>query len=264
MLFKKDTLEFVKAQKDNTYQFIILDPPFGKVVKEDWDISTFDFTVEYIYNLYRILKSSGSIYIHCGIGERSQSMIEWFNKFKSSNFIFKDLITWKKNRGIGMRKGYLYTREEILWYVKDNSAFTWNKDFQYTEEKRAFDIHKAGGERVNKSDFKRITNVWQDNEFGEIWEINEVGYGKSPKLFKEIRDILPGLTPKSPLLSDRIIKCHCDRTDKVYIPFAGSGMEIVSCMENQLEWDATEIGDKCIDFISNYILTKKVKLEDFK
>lgn len=98
MIYKKDTLEFVKAQKDNTYQLIILDPPFGKVVKEDWDTVQFDFTVEYIYNLYRVLKPSGSIYIHCGIGERSQSLIEWFNKFKSSKFIFKDLITEKLTR----------------------------------------------------------------------------------------------------------------------------------------------------------------------
>jgi len=49
-------------------------------------------------------------------------LIRWFPIF-NEKWYFKDLITWKKQRGMGMRKGWLYTREEIMWFVKDNKKF---------------------------------------------------------------------------------------------------------------------------------------------
>ena len=113
-----------------------------------------------------------------------------------------------------MRKGWLYTREELMWFVKDNKKFVWNKEHQYSDEERAWHIYKKGGEMVNKSKFKRLTNVWDD--------INEVGFGKSPKRFKEIRDMLP-YTPKPEKAIERIIQLHTKEGDRLLDCFAGSG-----------------------------------------
>jgi len=138
---------------------IILDPPYGGVVKEKWD-ARHPLTKYFIEDLYRVLKETGSIYIWCGIGEKSQSLIEFFNLFKESEFFFKDLITWKKQKGIGMRKGWLYTREECLWYVKNNKKFVWNKENQYLETHTGSNISKAYMEKTGHG--ARITNVWTD------------------------------------------------------------------------------------------------------
>ena len=100
------------VHNDFLVDLIIIDPPYENVLKANWDKQqTFDD--EFVCLLHAVLKDTGSIYVWCGIGEKSQSLIRWFPML-SKYFYFRDLITWKKQRGIGMRKGWLYTREEIM------------------------------------------------------------------------------------------------------------------------------------------------------
>lgn len=157
-----------------------------------------------------------------------------------NKFYFKDLITWKKQRGIGMRKGWLYTREECLWYVKDNKKFVWNKDEQYSDEKRPFSIKKAGGEMVNKSEYKRYTNVWID--------INEVGFGSSPQKFKETRDAIKHITPKPVEAMERIIKLHTKEGDIVLDCFMGSGTTAVACANLNRRYIGCDSDKACYEY----------------
>lgn len=216
-------IEGIKQLKDNSVDLINIDPPYIGVVKKEWDKEENNpMTLSFVNEMHRVLKPTGSLYCWCGIGEKSQSLINFFNIFKDSDFHFKDLITWKKQRGIGMRKGWLYTREEMLWYVKDNKQFVWNKEFQYSDEKRPWNVYKKCGEMVNKSEFKRITNVWTD--------IFEVGYGSSPKKFKKKRDKINHVTPKPIAAIERTILLHTNPGDLVADFFMGSGTSAVACI----------------------------------
>lgn len=187
-----------------------------------------------------------------GIGEKSRSLLN-FIPILDKNFIFKDLITWKKNRGMGMRKGWLYVREEILWYVKDNKKFIWNEDEQYSNEKRPWSITK-NGKMVNRNECKRYTNVWTD--------INEVGFGKSPSQFKEIRSKLQHLTPKPIEAIERIIRLHTKENDLVYDCFAGSGTTALAALHLNRQFIVVE---KDLTYIK--IIKKRIResnpLEDF-
>jgi DNA modification methylase len=250
MLFLDDCRDVLPNLLENTYDLIIVDAPFGKCTNAKWDKNTFKMS-NIIDELYRVLTPQGSLYVHCGMGEKSNSLIDWFLDFKKNKkFHFKDTITWQKNRGIGMRKGWLQTSEQILWFVKDNKNFRWNKEEQYSDEKRPFNVVKKGGQMVNKSEYKRYTN---------IWKINEIGFGTSPANFRKIKSQISHLTPKHPFLSDRMINLHCDKNSKVLIPFAGSGMEILSCEWNNLIYDAIEIEKENIDFICK----KQIIFSDF-
>lgn len=248
MLYHDDNRNILPILKDNSYDLIILDPPFGGCTKAKWDVRS-DLSSS-LDDLFRVMKDSGSLYIHCGMGEKSNSLIDWFNQLKNSKFHFKETITWKKTRGIGMRKGWLQTSEFILWFVKDNKKFNWNIENQYSDEKRPFNVVRTGGQMVNKSEYKRFTTVW---------DIPEIGFGKSPKGFRAIKSQIAHTTPKHPKLSDRMINLHCSSDSKVLIPFAGSGMEILSCKYNNLEYDAIEIDQTNIEFIKNSTL----KYENF-
>jgi DNA modification methylase len=102
-----------------------------------------------------------------------------------------------------MRKGWLYTREELMWFVKDNKKFVWNKNKQYDlNDKRLFSLPN------NKSDFKRWTNVWVD--------IKEVAGGMKSSPFGHF-------TPKPEKAIQRIIELHTQEGDTVLDCFAGSG-----------------------------------------
>ena len=136
-VFHIDCIDLCKRVDDEVVDLIIIDPPY-LTTDESWDNDEV-VTESLAKELFRIAKPSCSLYCWCGIGEKSQSLIRWFPIF-SKLWKFKDLITWKKQRGIGMRRGWLYTREEIMWFVKDNKQFVWNKEFQYSNEKRAFTI----------------------------------------------------------------------------------------------------------------------------
>ena len=158
--------------------------------------------------LFRVAKNNCSLYVCCGIGEKSQSLIRWFPIF-NEHWYFKDLITWKKQRGIGMRKGWLYTREELMWFVKDNKKFIWNKEYQYSNEKRQ-EYGFKNLKNKNYSQHKRITNVWID-----IRETN-ISWNK-----KEVDTI--HFTPKPEKAIERIILAHTQEGDTILDCFLGSG-----------------------------------------
>jgi len=260
MLFNEDMRTYIKKTTEK-FGLIIMDPPFGKVVNANWDAETFELNNVVISDLYNILEDDGNLLLHCGMGSRSNSLIEWFNAFEQYNkttkkdqFQFQDTITWAKTRGIGMRRGPLQISEHILWFTKKGHRHNWNTENQYSEEKRPFNVVKKGGQMVNKSEYKRFTTVW---------DIPELGFGKSPKMLKEVKKDIAHLTPKHPKLADRMIKLFLKQGSSVYIPFAGSGMELLACKENYVKWIATEIDVDNINFISNYILSDRIKFEDF-
>lgn len=210
--------ELLKLE-DNSVDLIIIDPPY-LVTKEKWDKDEV-VNLELSNQLFRIAKESCCIYIWCGIGEKSQSLIRWFPIF-SKKWYFKDLITWKKQRGIGMRKGWLYTREELMWFVKDNSKFIWNKENQYSDIKRVVTMSFKDKERERKylaslgSENKRLTNVWDD-----IRESN-IAWNKKEKQTSHF-------TPKPLKAIERIILAHTKENDTVLDCFLGSGTTMQAC-----------------------------------
>ena len=60
------------------------------------------------------------------------------------------------------------------------------------------------------------------------------------------------------LACDRIINALSNENDLVYIPFAGSGSEIVSCIKNNRYYIATELNN---DYIEEII---KPRIENVK
>lgn len=203
-----DCRQLLKDLSDESIDLVLTDPPYVGVVKDGWD-QTEAFDEEIISELKRVMKPSASLYVWCGVGEKSSSLMRWWPIIDNQMF-FKDLITWKKKRGIGMRKGWLYTREEVMWFVKDNKKFIWNKEHQYSEEPNQFKKGFSGYEC--KSEFKRISNVWTD--------VPEVLTRKGKKT--------KHATPKPAKALERIILCHTKPGDIVLDPFSGSGSTLMA------------------------------------
>lgn len=204
---------------------IINDPPYYKVVKDGWDNEWdtleqyLDWVAEWLRLEKAILKDTGSLYIWGGVGERGDSIIHIKLLADRLGLYFKDWITWSKSRGIGQRKGWLYTREELLWYVRDNKKFIWNTEHQYSNERRKRDqglpdgIFRPGQNgKPPKSPYKRLTNVWTD--------ISENG----PDVLRKSHT-----TPKPIKAIERIILAHTNPGDIVLDPFLGSGTTCEVC-----------------------------------
>jgi DNA modification methylase len=222
----------IKDIESHSIDLIITDFPYC-TTKEKWDQENI-VTDDLVQELYRILKESGSIYIWCGIGEKSQSLISWFPLF-NEYFYFKDLITWKKQRGIGMRRGWLYTREEIMWFVVNNKQFIWNK--QYSAE--TYDA--AWAKRLNKVKFpyKRASNVWTD--------IKEETLSNACGIPKHSKKLWDHFTPKPVSAITRLILAHTSENDIVFDPTIGSGTTAVAALQNKRNFIGFEISPEFCD-----------------
>lgn len=228
-IFNDNYTNILPKIKDNSINLIIIDPPYI-TTKELWDKKELVNNI-FSKELFRIAKDSCSLYVWCGIGEKSQSLIRWFPIF-NSDWYFKDLITWKKKRGIGMRKGWLYTREECMWFVKSNEKFIWNKKEQYNDEPNQFKVGMSGT-KVHPT--KRHSNVWTD--------ISE----------KLTRNTKFHYTPKPLKAIERIIKLHTKQNDVVLDCFLGSGTTLVACKNLNRRGIGIEINNEYCKFAKKRI-----------
>jgi len=237
-----DCLEVMPRIPDKSIDLIIIDPPY-LTTKEKWDKKEV-VNEELSKQLLRVAKDSCSLYVWCGIGEKSQSLIRWFPIF-DKGWHFKDLITWKKQRGNGMKKGWLYTREEIMWFVKDNKKFIWNKEWQYTNERRKRD---GGSDDIKVSQngykikclFKRVTNIWDDFTEQNLTQRGEYEH----------------FTPKPVKAIERIIKAHTKENDIVLDCFMGSGTMAVACLNLNRNYIGVEKEEKYIRIAEERIKEK--------
>ena len=232
-----DCLEVMKDIPDESIDLVIADPPYNKVTNESWDnIEDYQgFSRRWLGECRRVLKNTGNIYVWCSLGEKSTSLLT-ISLVLKEHFIFKDMIVWQKQRGRGNRRGWLFTREEILWAVKTKN-FLWNKKHQYGTEKRAFTFSYKDKEREAKylksikSPFKRLTNVWTDiREPNLAWNKREV--------------ITTHYTPKPIKAIERIILSHTKKQDIVLDPFIGSGTTSVACKALDRNYIGIEISEE--------------------
>lgn len=248
-LYKGDCLEVLKQISSNSIDLVVTDPPYGNLIKKDWDKEN-GITREVLEEYFRILKDSGSVYIFCGIGEKSNSLLENLNLVNDSDFHFKDLITWKKQKGFGARRGWLYTREEIIWLVKDNKKYFWNKETQYNlNEKRNYK------RKIGKSWYKRFTNVWDDISENLYIDINKDRVDGN--WYKNLSNKYPTLhqTIKPIALIDRIIQAHSKPNEnyKILDSFAGSSTTAISSIKNGCNWTMIEKEQEYFDLSVNRI-----------
>jgi len=120
-----------------------------------------------------------------------------------SPWTFRNLLTWKKRRGYGKSHDYLYCREEFAWYSVSAERTGVVFHIPVTAEKRGYvGTRRADGAPSAKSEFLRVSNVWDD----------------IPELYAVERSCQKPV----PLLA-RIVATHTDLGDLVCDPFCGTG-----------------------------------------
>jgi site-specific DNA-methyltransferase (adenine-specific) len=222
----------MKNLDKQSIDLIIADPPYGiakkkplkgsshgdiKTLDAEWDIFNskedyLDFSRNWIRNTKQILKPNGSIFVY---GSR-QSIYEMKNLLDECGFYYLDTITWIKRDAMPnvTCRGYAYSTEFILWYCNSDSGWTFNHQ-----------------------EIKKYNN---DKQMRNYWDIQR-------SMTKQEKTTHP--TQKKIELSNIIVEGHSNENDLVYIPFAGSGSEIESCILKNRNWLATETNQEYIDKI---------------
>ena len=223
----------MKKIKNNSIDLIVADPPYFKI-KGDFSFVWKDqkeylsWTKNWLLEAKRILKNNGTLILWGGVGykpltfARIAIMIEDEKIFKIKNW-----ITQRNTRGYGSKKNYMSAREDFLFLTKSD-IYTFN--IPYMEEKsNRKDLGANGKPRKNK--YKRVSNVWCD-----IAEASQSSIERCEHP-----------TVKAQKLCDRIIQTHSNEEDLIYIPFVGSGSEIISAIRNGRNFIGAEISSKYIE-----------------
>lgn len=202
------TVDFVRELTNNV-GLIVCDPPYGNVLRDEWDrVKVTD--VEFAQwmcdwtNLWRqALLPGGAFYVWGGVGRvgfrpffKYVTLVEQKSQFELSN-----LVTWSKRRAYGTKNNYLFTREELAFFVNGSAKRPRVFNVPLLDKERGY----AGYNKKYpaKSKYYRRTNVWTD--------VNEIFRGKVHVAQKPRRVIeIP-------------IEVHTSCGEYVIDPFAGSG-----------------------------------------
>jgi len=208
---QQETLDIVRKELggDFCFRLIVTDPPYGRIVSDQWDqwdgtdASFAAWMRDWTKLWCEMLAEGGSFYVWGGIGKPGfRPFFSYIQGIEEPGvFELANLITWKKRRGYGRDNNYLFTREELAWFVKGEASKPLQFNIPLLDEKRGY----AGYNKKYpaKSEYYRRTNVWTD--------IGELMRGKLHKAQKPERVIeIP-------------IETHTCKDDWVLDIFAGSG-----------------------------------------
>lgn len=199
-----------------------------------------------LIEMYRILKPTGSLYLHCDptAGHYLKILLDCI--FKGENF--RNEVVWSYRRWTGRAKMFIKMHDTIFRYTKSRN-FTFNVEYiesldserfmkgfvtntangvkqliVYDREKAKFRIEKARKEG-RKVVFAKRTGT----ALGDVWTDINVLHGMSKE-----RTGYP--TQKPVALLRRIIKASTKEGDIVFDPFCGCATAIVAAHDLGRRW----------------------------
>ena len=226
-----------------------------------------------LIEIKRVLKQTGSIYIHCDYRLCHYLKIEMDRIFNENNF--RNEIIWKRDAvGKGGKKLsnqwsreldniLLYSKSEQMYFnqlykTKDELTYTQLKEFRYSEQNgRKYKIVTLGQysnesiEKMKQQNLIHITSTGKEykkyylDEFklaiGSLWDdISNLSHGKNPETYGYE-------TQKPKKLLNRIIEASSRQGDIVADFFMGSGTTGEVALELGRKFIGCDIGERACE-----------------
>lgn len=245
-----DCLEVMRKMDSESVDLIYLDPPFfsNRNYEVIWgdkgEVRSFEdrwsggidhyiaWLKERVAEMHRLLKPTGSIYLHCDWHANSYIRVYILDKLFGQNN-FRNEIIWCYNGPSNLKTSFPNKHDTIFRYVKSNDNILFNKDeilIPYSEEtlkRRTYAETKKKGIKFKGKDIEEYQkgmvpfDWWNDIPSGGQMSRNErIGYP----------------TQKPEKLLDRIIKASSNEGDTILDPFVGGGTTVVVADKLNRNW----------------------------
>ena len=230
-IFAGDCVDILKCLPSESIDLVIADPPYYRMRGE------FDFVFQsvpeylnwcmvWVGECYRVLKPTGAFYCWGSSQMIDKLSVSVLDKFA---WIKRNLIVW--NYGTGRPGKAIYRNEaEFLWF--------YSKPYHEINHDGIRIPYHAGGEKDKRKNPK-------GKSCGNVWEF--------PRIMPNYKESTGHPTQKPEKLAERIILASSMPDALVFIPFAGSGSEIVQCIKQGRNFIATEIN---VPYIQDIILPR--------
>lgn len=269
-IYHGDCLEIMKGLKDSSVDMIYLDPPFFTNKKHSlsskdrkshysfndiWDShkSYAEFILARLVEGKRILKDTGSIFIHCDKCANHILRFVGEEVFGEENFLSE--IIWFYKRWSNSSNNLTPNHQNILFFSK-TKEYKFNKIYtEYSEttnidqilQKRSRDIH---GKAIYARDVDGSI-ISSDEKKGvplnDVWEI--------PFLNPKAKERTGYPTQKPILLLDRIIEISTNEGDIVLDPFCGSGTTLVAAKLKDRKFVGIDISKDAVNLTESRLET---------
>lgn len=168
------------------------------------------YMMERLDACHKVLKKTGSIYLHCDYRASHYLKMIMDEIFGYQNFINE--VVWAYRTQGATKKRWSRKHEVLLFYAKSD---TWTFNFM-TE--RSYMQHKYG---FAKEDFKldEEGRQYRDALIRDVWEISA--------LQSATKEAIGYPTQKPEALLERIIKASSNEGDLVLDPFCGCGTTVI-------------------------------------
>lgn len=263
-------IDSLKRVKKESVDLVYMDPPFFTQRKHS--LSTRDESKKYEFDdswdsiedylsmiedclkeCKRVLKSTGSIFLHCDKAASHNLRVSLDKVFGNENF--QSEIIWSYKRWSNSKKGLLNAHQNIYFYSKSKD-FKFNPVFKdYAPTTNVDQIlqdrqRTKNGKSVYKKDENGNIVLGKEKKgvpLSDVWEI--------PYLNPKAKERVGYPTQKPVLLLQQILEITTDEGDLVLDPFNGSGTTCVAAKS----MDRNFIG---IDMSPDAVELAKQRLED--
>ena len=154
-----DNLEILKSIQDETVDLVYLDPPFfsnrnyeviwgdtGEIrsFQDRWSggiIHYIDWLKERVEHMHRILKHTGSLFLHCDWHANAYIRVHILDRiFGEGNF--RNEIIWKRTTAKGLAFTRLARNNDTIFYYTKSDSFCFNSQYVPHSEKYKSDFYK--------------------------------------------------------------------------------------------------------------------------
>ncbi len=191
-----------------------------------------------IFEMHRILKKNGSIYLHCDPTASHYLKLLLDSVFGVKNFLNE--IVWSYKRYTAQSKRYQRLHDIILFYGKSTDVIFNDSREEYGPKSGKADSHYKQDEdgrwyRWQKFKGKEPYKVYlsQGRRIGVVWEI--------PHINASAKERLGYPTQKPEKLLERLILASSNENDIIFDPFCGCGTSISVSERLKRQWIGIDI-----------------------
>ncbi len=207
-----------------------------------------------LIEMQRILKPTGSIYLHCDPTASHYIKVIMDGIFGHENF--ENEIIWSYRTGGSTKKRFSRKHDILLFYSKSTEVKYFNnqKERAYTKSKnRKPGIVNYGASYTEF--FEDIQGVYNLVNMRDVWDI--------PYINSQAKERLGYPTQKPIALLDRIIKASCPKDGIVFDPFCGCGTTTSAAHLNGRKWIGCDIAILSVKLIRE-VLKERYNLKEGK
>ena len=250
-LYTGDCLSILGAIDAQSVDLIYLDPPFFSqtvhrlktrdntreyAFSDMWDnLDAYKhFIKERLQECRRVLKDTGSIFVHCDSSASHHLRLLLDEIFGEENF--QSEIIWTYRHWSNAKRGLLNAHQTIYFYSRSD---TYKFNMLYTDYSPTTNIDQILQERERDGHGKSVYK--RDNQGNVVWGKEKKGVPLSnvweiPYLNPKAAERTGYPTQKPILLLERIIEIATDEGDLVLDPMCGSGTSLVAAKLLNRHW----------------------------